>query len=107
MPSGYQKNLKQRELEEAMELDRMLEQERRNLSQDVFAKKYDEKFDSYFNHINVPNFKNQSSGVGGVFGNQNGGGERSGYETRNNESRGGYDGMLPNLNISKKECKYL
>lgn len=36
---------------------------------DVFQKKYDEKFDNYFQNINVPNFKNQSSGMGGIMGN--------------------------------------
>jgi hypothetical protein len=35
MPLNY-KNSKQKEIEEALELDRMLEQERRNQSHDVF-----------------------------------------------------------------------
>jgi hypothetical protein len=30
----------------------MLEEERRYYSQDVFQKKYDEKFDKYYNGIN-------------------------------------------------------
>lgn len=47
----------------------MLEAERRNQSQDIFAKKYDEKFDNYFNNItSVPNFKNNSSSMRGIFG---------------------------------------
>jgi len=50
------KNYKQKELEEAIELDRMLEAERRNQSHDIFQKKYDEKFDNYYNNISsVPN----------------------------------------------------
>ena len=36
---------------------------------DVFQQKYDEKYDNYFQNINVPNYKNVSSGMVGVFGN--------------------------------------
>ena len=47
----------------------MLEMERRNASQDVFAKKYDEKFDNYFRDISaVANLKNNSSSMQGIFG---------------------------------------
>ena len=47
----------------------MLEMERRNQSHDVFQKKYDEKFDSYFNNItSMPNLKNNSSSMRGIFG---------------------------------------
>lgn len=63
------KNYKQKELDEAIELDRMLEIERRNQSHDIFAKKYDEKFDNYFNNIQgVPNIKNNSQSMRGIFG---------------------------------------
>ncbi len=50
-------------------MDRMLEIERRNQSHDIFQKKYDEKFDNYFNNItSVPNLKNNSSSMQGIFG---------------------------------------
>ena len=43
--------------------------ERRNASHDVFAKKYEEKFDNYFRDISaVPNLKNNSSSMQGIFG---------------------------------------
>lgn len=45
------RNSKQKEIEEALELDRMLEAERRNQSNDVFQKKVDQKYDSYFNNL--------------------------------------------------------
>ena len=71
MPQNHnqQRNYKQKELEEAIELDRMLEIERRNQSHDIFQKKVDEKFDNYFNSMSdVPNFKNNSSSMRGIFG---------------------------------------
>ena len=47
----------------------MLEMERRNASHEVFAKKYDEKFDNSFRDISaVPNLKNNSSSMQGIFG---------------------------------------
>jgi hypothetical protein len=50
----------------------MLELERRNASHEVFAKKYDEKFDNYFRDISaVPNLKNNSSSMQGIFGGGN------------------------------------
>ncbi len=43
--------------------------ERRNASQDVFAKKIDEKFDNYYRDISaVPNLKNNSSSMQGILG---------------------------------------
>jgi hypothetical protein len=43
--------------------------ERRNASHEVFAKKYEEKFDNYFKDItSVPNLKNNSSSMRGIFG---------------------------------------
>jgi hypothetical protein len=94
-----QRNSKQRELEEAMELDKMLELERRNQSMDVFEKKLDEKYDSYFQNINVPNFKNVSQGMKGIMG--------SGNTYQQHEDSGVYTGILPNLNVSKRECMLL
>ena len=44
--------------------------------------------------------KNHSSGVKGIFGS----GDDDNTQ-RNNDSLRYYDGMLPNLNITKKECK--
>jgi hypothetical protein len=84
-------------LDEAMELDKMLELERRNQSMDVFQEKLDEKYDSYFQNINVPNYKNVSQGMKGIMG--------SGH-TYSKEDSGVYSGILPNLNVSKRECKH-
>ena len=72
----------------------MLEQERRNMSQDVFQRKLEEKYDKYFNNVNsgLPaNLKNNSSGVRGVFGED---------PTRGD---GNYEGLLPSLNLSRRE----
>ena len=84
----------------------MLEQERRNQSQDVFAKKYEQKLDNYYNNLansHQSNMKNHSSGVSHIFGNA---GRNDAEETqRNNDSLRYYEGMLPNLNVTKKECK--
>lgn len=107
------RNLKQREIEEAMELDRMLEQERRNQSQDVFAKKYEQRLESYYNNLqnaHQTNMKNNSVGMKGVFGapatsNQPDGDDNPTQRNGNYDSLRYYDGMLPNLNLSKKECK--
>jgi hypothetical protein len=50
--------------------------------------------------------KNNSSGVRGIFGSAGTGDADT--TLRNETSRGGYyDGMLPNLSITKKECKLL
>lgn len=45
--------------------------------------------------------KNHSSGVKGIFG----GGEEDYTQRNNNDSLRYYEGMLPNLNVTKKECK--
>lgn len=48
--------------------------------------------------------KNHSSGVKGIFG--GGGGNNSGSGNAGpDDTLRNYDGMLPNLNITKKECK--
>lgn len=70
------------------------------MSQDVFQKKLEEKYDKYFNNVNsgVPaNLKNNSSGVKGVFGGSGG--------VDDDPVRGDshYDGLLPNLNMSRRE----
>lgn len=59
----------------------------------------EEKYESYFNNINVPNFKNVSSGIRGVMGGGGGNGNQRGEDTMNV-----YAGVLPNLNNSKREC---
>ncbi len=42
----------------------MLEIERRNQSHDVFQKKYDEKYENYYNNLAaIPNYKNNSSSM--------------------------------------------
>ncbi|CDW85506.1 UNKNOWN [Stylonychia lemnae] len=102
-----QRNYKQKEIEEAMELDRMLEQERRNQSHDVFQKKYEEKLDQYYNNLSnaqQSNMKNHSTGMKGIFGGSIG---ETNETQRHNDSMRYYDGMLPNLNVSKKECNLI
>jgi hypothetical protein len=75
----------------------------------VFQKKYEEKYDKYYNNVNSGhpvNMKNNSSGVRGIFGSAGTGDADT--TLRNETSRGAYyDGMLPNLSITKKECKLL
>ena len=61
-------NAQQREWEEAMELDRILEEERRNQSVQVFASAAENNYDKYLQGLDVPNMKNHSSGMSGVFG---------------------------------------
>lgn len=46
--------------------------------------------------------KNHSSGVKGIFG---GGDEDNTQRNNNNDSLRYYEGLLPNLNVTKKECK--
>lgn len=58
----------QREFEEAMELDRILEEERRQQSMQVFTQAADKKYDQYLAALEAPNIKNASKGVAGVFG---------------------------------------
>jgi len=60
--------MQQREWEEAMELDRILEDERRQQSMQVFASKADNNYESYMNKLEAPNIKNASKGIAGVFG---------------------------------------
>jgi len=70
----------QREWEEAMELDRILEQERRQQSVQVFAQAHDSKYDNYLSGLDVPNNKNVSSVSGGIFGlGDTGGDNRNNY----------------------------
>ena len=70
----------QREWEEAMELDRILEQERRQQSTQVFAQAQESKYDRYLSGLDVPNIKNASSGMQGVFGmGDTGGDNRANY----------------------------
>ena len=98
------RNSKQKEIDEALELDRMLEQERRNMSNDIFQKKVDQKYDVYYNnlHGNGGNMKNNSTSIRGIFGSS----QDDVASLRMGEQTGTkyYDGMLPNLNVSKREC---
>ena len=66
----------QREFEEAMELDRILEAERRQQSMEVFAQAADKKYDNYLARLEAPNIKNASRGIAGVFGMGDTGGAR-------------------------------
>lgn len=72
----------------------------------MFQKKLEEKYERYYNNVNsgLPtNLKNNSSGVKGIFG--SGGGIGGTGDDNNNDSSKYYDGLLPNLNMSKRECK--
>lgn len=60
--------MQQREWEEAMELDRILEEERRQQSIQVFASAADKNYDKYLSKLENPNIKNASKGMAGVFG---------------------------------------
>jgi hypothetical protein len=59
-----------------MELDRILEEERRLASMQAFAQKSDNKFDNYMSGLDVPNNKNVSRGMQGVFGMGDTGGQQ-------------------------------
>ena len=51
-----------------MELDRILEGERRQQSLQAFSQKSDNNYDVYLQSLDKPNPKNASKGMGGVFG---------------------------------------
>lgn len=51
-----------------MELDRILEQERRQQSIQVFASAADKNYEKYLDGLEAPNMKNASKGMAGVFG---------------------------------------
>jgi len=59
---------RQQEWEEAVELDRILEQERNTVSKANLAKKQENNFNEYMERIKDPSIKNQSSGLSGVLG---------------------------------------
>ena len=61
-------DLQQREFEEAMELDRILEEERRQQAMQFFKNKAENKYDDYMNKLETPNVKNVSKGMAGVLG---------------------------------------
>ena len=84
---------RQQEWEEAVELDRMLEQERNAQSKASLAKKQENNFNAYMERIKDPSLKNQSSGLSGILGSE------SPYYS-------GAKGSLPDLQQSKRERKY-
>jgi len=63
---------------------------------DVFQKKIDERFDNYYQNLVIPNYKNVSSGMNSILGGN----------TFNKMGAANESGMLPNLNLSKRECKF-
>ena len=85
---------RQQEWEEAVELDRILEDERNAVSKATLARKQDNNFNEYMERLSNPHLKNQSSGLSGVLG----GGSPSPYF--NNAM-----GSLPDLKQSKRESK--
>lgn len=62
-----------------MELDAILEQERRQQSLQTFQNASDQKMDKYMQSLDVPNNKNVSRGMQGVFGSSGGGDTGGGY----------------------------
>ncbi len=54
------------------------------------------------------NIKNNSSSIRSIFGGGADGGnpDQSDIMRAGNDSNRYYDGMLPNLNVTKKECKF-
>lgn len=85
---------RQQEWEEAVELDRMLEQERNAQSKATLVKKQEKNFNEYMERIANPAIKNQSSGLSGVLG-----------TAANYQSNIGAMGSLPDLKQSKRESK--
>ena len=85
---------RQQEWEEAVELDRILEQERNAQSKAALARKQDQNFNEYMERLRDPALKNQSSGLSGVLGSSGGG--PSPYFN-------GAMGSLPDLKQSKRE----
>lgn len=71
---GKYGQVQQREFEEAMELDRILEQERRQQSMQVFKSAQETKYSQYLQGLDVPNMKNASQGMSNVFGQADTGG---------------------------------
>lgn len=51
-----------------MELDRILEEERRQQSLQVFANQAENNYDKYMHNLDGVNNKNKSRGMAGVFG---------------------------------------
>ena len=83
---------RQQEWEEAVELDRILEQERNAQSKATLARKQDQNFNEYMERLRDPALKNQSSGLSGVLG-------ASGNSPYFNNAMG----SLPDLKQSKRE----
>ena len=83
------------EWEEAVELDKVLEQERNAYSLQRLVAKQDDQYSNYVSQIANPQLKNMSSGVGGILGSS---GSASPYFS------GGLNGSLPDLKQSKRDA---
>ena len=59
---------RQQEWEEAVELDRILEKERRDQSLKRMQQVYEQKYNEYIEKTSTPGNRNFSNGVGGVLG---------------------------------------
>ncbi len=90
-PTRIMTKTRQQEWEEAIELDRVLEKERRDLSQKRLQQQQDAKFNEYIDKTANPAIKNYSSGMSGVLGGS------SPYISN--------PSSLPDLMASKRECK--
>ena len=87
---------RQQEWEEAVELDRILEQERNAASKANLVKKHESNFNAYMDKLKDPGLKNQSSGLSGILGSS------SPYFSSNSGVV-----SLPDLKQSKRESKFL
>ena len=79
---------RQQEWEEAVELDRILEGERKQQSKKRMQQVQDNQYESYLQKVNDPSNRNYSQGISGILG---GGGTGSYYNAR-----------LPDLMESKR-----
>lgn len=84
---------RQQEWEEAVELDKILEDERRQQSMKKLQQASDNQYQQYLEKMANPNNRNFSSGISGILG---GGGTGSQYNA-----------SLPDLMQNKRESKWL
>lgn len=86
---------RQQEWEEAVELDRMLEEERKQQSMQRLVQKSEERHNQYMEKISQPAVRNYSSNVSGLLGSSGVGQAMYPYA----------NGSLPDLKQSKRQSK--
>ena len=87
---------KQREWEEAVELDRLLEVERNQQSKARLVRQQEDAYNGYMDRINNPAMKNVSSGMSGILG------PTGAFSPYMNKGMG----SLPDLKQAKRESKF-